>query len=721
MKCSRQLSRFFLTLSFWLVAALPMQAQFSASPFTADDMLDVVNFAGGQPVTVSTDGKWAAYVLPDKSDEWNVLEFRPVGYVYVHSLEANGEQGRPLSQGEMRSSFPVWSPDGSLLAFYLEGPENRRLAIWNARSGEVNIYSRTFTGRAYLAPQWDPSGSRLYYAAAVAEEETSPPPRVRVVRSTDKRIPGDEFFQDKRRAQLLALDLESEKVEELTEEARLLRRFELSPSGRHVLYEIPTPETYGVIGEERNQTWLLALQSEAPPRKIGPEGARLEWTPDGEKALFRREGKLVAEPVDGGDPVPFLPGMREKASRLLWSPDGSQFVSLVPDPSVVDPEIEKPRPNMYSIARPFMDLYLFSAADGSSRNLTSEFEDQVSQPLWSSDGGSILFRAVDNRSYDEKLYRYRLDRQRLEVLSEGEESYDNLNEAGGRLLYTVQTATHPSELWVLELDSGQKRQVTRLNPQLSQFRFSKPRLFDFHNADGERLAALLYLPPGMKEGEKVPVITYVYEKLTPGIHRFSPRHQIFLTHGFAVLMPNVKIKVGQPGTSFVKSVVPAVNAVRDMGVSNGKFAMWGGSFGAFATSYVITQTDIFACAVSRATPPELFRNWASGRDRDSTNIVRGQARMGAGPFEAPERYLSQSAFFHLDKVNTPVLITHGVEDYTILFGEGEMMFYALRQLGKEAEFVIYTHGDHSLSRHSREDTIDVHRRMLDWFEKYLKP
>jgi dipeptidyl aminopeptidase/acylaminoacyl peptidase len=34
--------------------------------------------------------------------------------------------------------------------------------------------------------------------------------------------------------------------------------------------------------------------------------------------------------------------------------------------------------------------------------------------------------------------------------------------------------------------------------------------------------------------------------------------------------------------------------------------------------------------------------------------------------------------------------------------------------------VAYTHGDHSLSRHSRADTLDVNRRILDWFEKHLK-
>ena len=62
-------------------------------------------------------------------------------------------------------------------------------------------------------------------------------------------------------------------------------------------------------------------------------------------------------------------------------------------------------------------------------------------------------------------------------------------------------------------------------------------------------------------------------------------------------MPNVKVIVGETATSFLKSVVPAVAAVRAMGFTNDKFCLWGGSFGAYATSYVITQTNIFECAV----------------------------------------------------------------------------------------------------------------------------
>lgn len=327
---------------------------------------------------------------------------------------------------------------------------------------------------------------------------------------------------------------------------------------------------------------------------------------------------------------------------------------------------------------------------------------------------------MNNTTYDETIYRYTIDGQKLERIVGGQESYNRLAVISGGIVSAIEDAAHASDLWIIG-SSGQRTRVTDLNPQLSRFTFSKPELFYFHNADGERLGALLYKPAGLVAGEKPPVITWVYEKMTPAVHRFDARNQMVISHGYAMLMPNVKVKVGQTADSFEKCVVPAVNAVRSMGFTNGKFGLWGHSFGAYATSNLITRTDIFAAAVSGATPPELFRNWASGRDRDSRNIETGQARMGGSPFEVPERYFSQSAFFHLDKVKTPVLILHGEKDLTILFGEGEMMFYALRQLGKTAEFVSYANGDHSLSRHSRADALDVNRRILEWFDRYVKP
>lgn len=708
-----------LTLAL-LGAAIPSRAQ--PAVFTAEDMLAIRGFAGGEPIALAPDGKWIAYVVTDVADEWNVLEPRPTGHLHVQRVDAGGGSPRALTAGALHGSFPVWSPDGKRLAFCREDAGAGRLVVWDRETDGFTSLGETFTGRSFLPPQWDPSGQRILYALAAKPPEPGEPPRVTVARSTDARIPGDDFFVDKRHANLAVVEVASGTATRLFPEPVLLRSFRLSPAGEQFLYVVPSPDTFGVIGKERNETFVMPLAG-GPARKVleGKEPGPFSWSPDGRRIVYRKEGKLLAVPVEGGDAKPLVAGLSIAAGDPVWSPDGTRFLMLVPDETLSDPELEPPKPGMYTVARPFMDLYLVSATNGSEHNLTDGFEDQVSDPIWSPDGKAIFFRATHNRTYHETLYRYGVDEGNPTPLSSGEESYDDLRAAGGVLTFTMQNATHPPDLWALDTATGTRRRLSDLNPQLSRFRFSKPELFYFHNADGEKLAALLYKPVDFQPGMKVPVITWVYEKLTPGIHRFNARHQIFLNRGYAVLMPNVKVKVGETATSFVKCVVPAVNAVRQMGFTNGRFSLWGHSFGAYATSFVITQTDIFACAVSGATPPELFRNWASGRDRDSRNIETGQARMGGNPFEFQERYLSQSAFFQLHRVATPVLILHGVNDLTILYGEGEMLFYALRQLGKEATFVSYTHGDHSLSRHSRADTLDVNRRILEWFERYLKP
>jgi dipeptidyl aminopeptidase/acylaminoacyl peptidase len=697
---------------------LPRPATSQTTPvFTAEDVLSVRTFAAGQPVAVSSIGRWVAYVLTDLDDEWNIQEPRPTGQVYVQPVGTGGT-GRALTSGPVHSAFPVWSPDGRRLAFIREDQSGGRLVVWDSERDQITPLGGEFKGRAYLAPQWDPQGKTLILAAAQPPEPVVPY-RVRVVKSTDARIPGDQFFIDERKAILTAVDAATGKSAALTKDPIVLRSFRLSPTGRDLTYVSPSPDTLGQIGKEQNETFVLHLAGPRPaePRRIDVRG-RVSWVPDGSRLLFTKEGRLMTMALDGSDAKPWRESLTTSVTEPIWSSDGTRFATLVADPTVTDPELEPVQPGMYTTAQPFMDVFLVSA-DGTAKNLTSAFEDQVSDIAWAPDGSAVYFRAVNNVTYDETIYRYIVSSGSLDVVAHGSESYTRFIPTNGGLVALAEDATHPNDLWKFDAN-GQRTRISNLNPQLARFTFSKPELIYFHSADGERLGALLYKPASLVPGEKVPVITWVYEKMTPAIHRFNARDQMFIGHGYAMLMPNVKVVAGQTADSFEKCVVPAVNAVREMGFTNGRFGLWGHSFGAYATSNLITRTNIFSAAVSGATPPELFRNWASGRDRDSRNIETGQARMGGSPFEYPERYLSQSAFFHLDKVRTPVLILHGEKDLTILFGEGEMMFYALRQLGKTAEFVSYANGDHSLSRHSRADALDANRRILEWFDRYLK-
>src|SRR6185295_15505237 len=263
---------------------------------------------------------------------------------------------------------------------------------------------------------------------------------------------GDQFFTDERKAMLTAIDVTSGVSTALAGMPVVLRSFRLSPTGRHAIYVAPVTETLGVIGKEQNDTFVLPIDlaaGTAPATAVKlAERGRFSWSPDGAQLFFVKGSRLMTQPADGRtEAKPWRDTFTVAVSEPVWSPDGSRFAALVPDPSVTDPELEPVRPGMYTTAQPFMDLYVVMA-DGSSRNVTSAFDDQISDPVWSPDGGALFFRAVNNTTYDETVYRYTIAEQKLEPVVRGQESYGRLVALSDGLVAAVEDATRPVDLWM---------------------------------------------------------------------------------------------------------------------------------------------------------------------------------------------------------------------------------------------------------------------------------
>jgi dipeptidyl aminopeptidase/acylaminoacyl peptidase len=212
----------------------------------------------------------------------------------------------------------------------------------------------------------------------------------------------------------------------------------------------------------------------------------------------------------------------------------------------------------------------------------------------------------------------------------------------------------------------------------------------------------------------------VYEELSSSRNHFNAEAQWHVSHGYGYLMPDVLIKAGYTGDSFVNSVVPAVNAVRGMDITTGKFGITGGSFGGYAGLFLISHSNIFAAAVLRAPPSDFFGTRGDGRDRDIWTIETGQARTTGTPWTNRDGYIENSPFFEAHRVHTPVLFVHGKADFTVPFQQGMMMFSALRALHRTADFLIYRDAEHSIVRGSRFRFLDFHQHAMDWWDRYLR-
>jgi len=62
----------------------------------------------------------------------------------------------------------------------------------------------------------------------------------------------------------------------------------------------------------------------------------------------------------------------------------------------------------------------------------------------------------------------------------------------------------------------------------------------------------------------------------------------------------------------------------------------------------------------------------------------------------------------------------GGQDHNVPVGQSAELFYALRRLGKEVEWVNYVNGGHCTPYTNESDFRDYHERVVEWFDRYLK-
>jgi dipeptidyl aminopeptidase/acylaminoacyl peptidase len=695
-------------------------AQEAPRPFTPEDMLGIVEFVPGSFPAISPDGAWVAYATVDPTLESNILARHPDGFLWVVK-----PGGKPVRiDDDDYADTPIWSPDGGELAFFRTRQGRRQLCIWTAATGAMRELGESFPkdegqwGSELLAPQWTASGTAIVYAVLLPAPQ-QPDPESQLVHSTDLAMPGDAPFIDARKWTLVSVEVRSGHAHPLNPRPISLTRFAVSPNGSQVLFRAITPETLALFRHERSQDWLAPADGSQPPHAIleGHPPAWIAFSFDGRDLLFSEKGKLRSMSVASGDEKIILENFPERTCDPRVTANG--WLAVLAARPGTGPRDSK----MYSILEPTWDVVVAQIGQANLRTLTeSEKETQSSDLVWSGDGRTLFYRSVDEQSYRESIHRWQTGNEASAVIYSADQALRSLltSRDGSAVSFAASSATAPEEGYLLEASQPQPRRITNLNPQLAAFAFQPPRVFHFTSADGDPLEGLLFLPAKTDSSHRVPVVTYTYEKLSPSKNRFNAEAQWYISHGYGYLMPDVLIKDGLTGDSFVNSVIPAVNAVRAMDFTTGRFGITGGSFGGYSGLFLISHSDIFAAAVLRAPPSDFFSTWGDGRDRDVWTIETGQARTTGTPWTNRDGYLENSPFFVADRVHTPVLIVHGKADFTVPFQQGLMMFAALRALHRTSDLLIYRDAEHSIVRGSRFRFLDFHQHTMEWWDRYLR-
>jgi dienelactone hydrolase len=303
-------------------------------------------------------------------------------------------------------------------------------------------------------------------------------------------------------------------------------------------------------------------------------------------------------------------------------------------------------------------------------------------------------------------------------------------------IYTVQGSDDSPDLFVGGPGRAKATQVTATNPFLSKYAWGHTELVDYvveskiKGAPKMTLQGSLYYPANYEPGKKYPMVVYLYEKLSDGLHQFTPPSErsyyngtALTQQGYFYFQPDIVFQPREPGVSVVECVTAAVKKVVDMGVVDGaKVGVMGHSWGGFDAMYLATHSNIFAAAVSGAGISDLVSNygnghWSSGI-AETDHIETGQQRMVVPLYDDLQAYIRNSAVFGISTMTTPLLLEAGDQDGTVYWHQSVELYNIARRAKKNVVMLVYNGEDHGLR--VKKNQIDYHRRIGQWFGHYLK-
>jgi dipeptidyl aminopeptidase/acylaminoacyl peptidase len=299
--------------------------------------------------------------------------------------------------------------------------------------------------------------------------------------------------------------------------------------------------------------------------------------------------------------------------------------------------------------------------------------------------------------------------------------------------FSVTTRTLDDQFWIVAADDAQApassylydrkaAKVIKLfdqRPALAKAPLVPMQSLEIKARDGLTLVSYLSLPPGSDANgdgipeSPVPLVLNVHGgPWARDSYGFDNEHQWLANRGYAVLSVNYR-----GSTGFGKSFVNASNkewagkmhddlldtidwAVKQKVTSKDKVAIYGGSYGGYATLVGVTFTpDTFACGVDIVGPSNLATLLATIPPYWKAFFEEFATRVGDPRTEEGKKLLAErSPLTRVDAIKKPLLIGQGANDPRVKQAESDQIVKAMKDKNLPVTYVLYPDEGHGFAR-----------------------
>lgn len=678
--------------------AAPPVAEAALRPVAAEDLYKLVFVSNPQ---ISPDGTRVVFVasrMDGPKDEY-------ASDLYLVNT-AGGAVTRLTRTGH--ESSPAWSPDSRTIAF-VRGPakkgERPQIYAYDVASGRIRQLTHLKSGAG--GPVYSHDGKRIAFGSATVD-------------------PSHAAYID-----FKAAGFKPKKAQEKSD-VRIIRQLHFQGNGEGYTYD--------------RHAHLWVMNADGSGARALTSGTRWSegnphWSPDDKTIAF--DSLRYDSPSGGPNDVYTIPAaggaMRklpsaQPANYLLdYDHAGSlwTFRGGVADPAAMPELVRSSGGGAHAVTVipkntvDFGDMVLADMGEPGGfcgpffAPRDAFFIADVNQP-----GSSALVK-VDPRSGAV-----------TKLTSGGEAAECTMDKAARRVTYTYSDFTHPRDVYVLDLATGKSKRLTAMNDAyLAGVALSKPQEFSVKDDAGFTVQAWFMPAVGPKARGPRPTILDIHGgPQTQFGETFFHELQYLAGLGYNVVFSDPRGSVGH-GYGFEAALngnwgdtmFDDVQRVMDSaagraGVDKNRLGVSGGSYGGYATLWVISHTNRYKTAiaervVSNLTSEQLVADFAS-----DNGFGQFKTYGFGNPWDPKSQNYVQSPLTYVENVRTPLLILHGEEDTRTPVDQTLQEYTALKILGRTVEYVDFPGENHDLSRSgSPLHRVERLRIEAQWLQQYLHP
>jgi len=701
--------------------------------FTSRDVLNVKSF---NAMDITGDGQLVAGVIRARKDRLNVDHGRYGDPNYVapysgelviidtrqnktHKIFDNGKITGGLKWNPARSHLACLVFEDDKFNLYLHNTVNERTKRIKLKT-DLDIASNSIL-------EWTPDGKYLILSLraenwasrgdSLFREATEGP--VTVYDSKRPFLKWDEIRNHSSLSIPVKVDISSGNVFELLPEGRY-SNLSLSEEGNKMVFVeyVPKKTSYDRKGGTDYGLYMIDLDEPAVIDTLQEKSGKriiISWDDSKTKFAYSDSDHVFIRSIFERDAIKISSDTTEivkkdsskaKFSVMRWSPDGK-----------------------YVLASSKKGYWMINIDNRDMRLVYELPEDEDKSPRlrivdWKPDGSSWYMSYSARDKWERGLVEYVLETGQFRDLVKDSNLYSSwqMSEDGSKLFYRLSDGNRPEDFYVTDPAFENPRKLTDLNPWIENRKITRSELVSYIDADGKELYGILYYPVDYEPGKKYPLVCEIYEDFFNNGFSFSMN--LITNAGYFGFKPSVNLIEGYPGEAWIKGITSGINKLIERGlVDKDKLGVHGTSYGGYATSLLITQTDRFAAAINISGKTNIISFLGDSPRIGTRNYAAaevGQDRIGESLWDAPMKYFATSAVLFADRIKTPHLLLTGEGDWNVPALNTRELYYAMRRLGKEVVWVNYVNGGHGAGMASNEaDFHDHWERMIDWYETHF--